>query len=57
MNGEAIYVSPGLRASVDLGWLQIVPGLAVPFGVGAHAGERSALLYLSFEHPISANPR
>lgn len=44
-------ISPGVR----WGWnlprgLQVVPGVAVPFGVGPSAGERSLFLYLSFEH-------
>jgi hypothetical protein len=32
--------------------LQVVPGVAVPFGVGSSAGERGLFLYLSFEHPF-----
>lgn len=46
-------VSPGVR----FGWnlphgLQVVPGVAVPIGIGPSAGERSLFLYLSFEHPF-----
>jgi hypothetical protein len=45
------FVSPGIRAAINLaGGLQIVPGLAFPIGVGPSSGDRSVLLYLSFEH-------
>lgn len=48
-----IYVSPGIRAAWNLpGNLQIVPGVAVPFGVGPSAGRRSLLLYFSVELPV-----
>jgi hypothetical protein len=30
--------------------LQIVPGIAVPIGVGSSSGQRDVFLYLSFEH-------
>lgn len=44
-------LSPGLRGAIDLqSGLQIVPGLAFPFGVGGSRGERSVYAYLSFEH-------
>jgi hypothetical protein len=47
-------ISPGVR----FGWnlphgLQVVPGAAVPIGIGPSAGERSLFLYLSFEHPFT----
>jgi hypothetical protein len=32
--------------------LQIVPGLALPIGLGPIAGERGVFAYLSFEHPF-----
>jgi len=45
------FVSPGVRWSHDLkGGLQIVPGVAVPWGIGASHGDRGFFLYLSFEH-------
>ena len=48
---EVFLVSPGLRWAIDLpSGLQIVPGLAVPIGVGPSDGEWSVFLYLSFEH-------
>ncbi len=47
------FVSPGLRWSHDFpSGMQIVPGLAVPIGVGPSHGNRSILLYLSIEHPF-----
>jgi hypothetical protein len=50
---EALLVSPGLRFALDLpGGLQIVPGIAVPIGVGPSEGEWSVFAYLSFEHPF-----
>jgi hypothetical protein len=46
-------VSPGVRWAYNMpGGLQIVPGIAVPIGVGPSAGQRSVFAYLSFEHPI-----
>jgi hypothetical protein len=50
-DGEATFlISPGVRRAIDRpsGW-QIVPGLALPIGVGPSAGENAVLLYLSFE--------
>jgi hypothetical protein len=47
------YVAPGFRWALNFAnGLQIVPGLAVPFGIGPSAGERGVFLYLSFEHPF-----
>lgn len=47
---ESLFVSPGVRAAFDVGRVQVVPGLAVPIGVGASSGERMLFLYLSLEH-------
>ena len=33
---ESLFVSPGVRAAFDVGRVQVVPGLAVPIGVGAY---------------------
>jgi hypothetical protein len=50
---DSIVVSPGIRWSYDFpSGLQIVPGIAVPIGVGPSAGDRAVFLYLSFEHPF-----
>ncbi|HEU0051964.1 MAG TPA: transporter [Longimicrobium sp.] len=50
---ETFFVSPGVRAAFDVAGAQVVPGVAVPIGVGASEGERSVFLYLSIEHPFS----
>jgi hypothetical protein len=44
-------LSPGLRGAIDFpSGLQIVPGVAFPFGIGTSRGERAIFVYLSFEH-------
>lgn len=44
-------LSPGARWAYNFSnGLQIVPGIAVPVGVGPSAGEKGLILYLSFEH-------
>jgi hypothetical protein len=51
---ESLAISPGIRAALDFSsGLQIVPGLALPIGLGVSRGERAAFAYLSFEHPFS----
>ena len=46
-----VVISPGIRWSYNLPHaLQIVPGIAFPYDRTRH--ERSAFLYLSFEHPF-----
>lgn len=53
-----VLLSPGVRAAFDLpSGLQIVPGLAVPIGLGPSRGDRYLFLYLSFEHPFVASGR
>lgn len=48
-----LLVSPGVRWAYNLSsGMQIVPGIAVPFGVGSSSGERSLLVYFSVEHPF-----
>jgi hypothetical protein len=50
---NALLVSPGVRWAYNFkNGLQIVPGVAMPLGVGPSAGEKGFLLYLSFEHPF-----
>lgn len=47
-------LSPGIRWAWEYSsGLQIVPGLAVPIGIGPSRGARQILLYLSFEHPFA----
>lgn len=49
---RALYVSPGIRWAHNLpSGLQIVPGVAVPVGIGPGAG-RGIFVYLSFEAPF-----
>ena len=51
---ETLTLNPGIRAGFDVpGGLQIVPGLAVPIGLGPSSGEVGLFFYLSFEHPFS----
>lgn len=47
-------LSPGIRYAIDIGELQIVPGLAFPFSFSSRqAGTRFGMIfYLSFEHPF-----
>jgi hypothetical protein len=48
------YLSPGIRWAYNFpSGLQIVPGIAVPIGVGVSRGEKAVFLYLSFEHPFT----
>ena len=50
----SFVVSPGVRGAFNLAsGLQIVPGIAVPLGVGPSRGERGVFFYLSFEHPFT----
>jgi hypothetical protein len=47
-----LLLSPGIRWAYNFSnGLQIVPGIAVPIGVGPDAGEKNIFFYLSFEHP------
>lgn len=51
---QDLYMSPGVRWAYNFkNGLQIVPGLAVPIGIGPCAGEKGVIMYLSFEHPFS----
>jgi hypothetical protein len=53
VSAEALYLSPGVRWAHNLkGGLQIVPGIAVPIGIGPSSGDTGVLLYLSFEHAL-----
>lgn len=49
--GTETLLSPGVRGAIDFAsGLQIVPGVAFPFGIGSSRGARAVLVYLSFEH-------
>jgi Putative MetA-pathway of phenol degradation len=51
---QDLLVSPGIRGAFNFkSGLQIVPGIAMPIGVGPSAGEKGVILYLSFEHPFA----
>ena len=53
---DDFVISPGVRAAFNFAsGLQIVPGFAVPIGVGPSSGERGFFFYLSFEHPFTDN--
>jgi len=46
----SLLLNPGIRWAYNLkSGMQIVPGIAVPVGVGPSRGERGIFLYLSFE--------
>jgi hypothetical protein len=47
-----MIVSPGARCALDVGNLQIVPGIAVPMGFIDGERRTGVFFYLSFEHPI-----
>ena len=50
---NSFFINPGIRWAYNFPTgLQIVPGIAVPIGVGPSRGDRSIFLYLSFEHPM-----
>jgi hypothetical protein len=49
-DGESLFISPGIRGAFNVGRVQVVPGIAVPIGVGQSSGERALFLYLSLEH-------
>ena len=48
---NALLLAPGIRGALNFdSGLQIVPGIAVPIGIGSSKGERSLFFYVSFEH-------
>jgi hypothetical protein len=50
---SSFLINPGIRWAHNFSTgLQIVPGIAVPIGVGPSRGDRGVFLYLSFEHPM-----
>jgi hypothetical protein len=49
---ESFFINPGMRYAVNFkSGLQVVPGIAMPIGVGPSEGEYGVFLYLSLEHP------
>lgn len=50
---ETFFLNPGLRFAINFpSRLQIVPGVAVPIGVGPSKDDYSIFGYLSMEHPF-----
>ncbi|MEP6905864.1 MAG: transporter [Gemmatimonadales bacterium] len=50
---DDLVISPGVRGAINFAsGLQIVPGVAIPIGVGPRHGDRGVFVYLSFEHPF-----
>lgn len=47
-----VTLVPGVRFAINLGGLQVVPGLAYLVGVGPSSGQRGVFFYLSLEHPF-----
>ena len=51
---NTLLLAPGIRGALNFdSGLQIVPGLAVPIGIGSSRGERSLFFYVSFEHSFT----
>jgi|SRR5215467_7435522 len=49
----SFLVSPSVRWAYNFAnGLQVVPAIGFPIGVGSSSGQRSIILYLSFEHPF-----
>jgi hypothetical protein len=52
-NYGSLLINPGIRYAINFkSGLQIVPGLAVPIGLGPSKGDSGLFAYLSFEHPL-----
>jgi hypothetical protein len=50
---KSLLMSPGIRWAYNFkSGLQIVPGIAVPLGVGPSSGDKGVIVYLSFEQPL-----
>ena len=49
---EEFFVSPGVRWDVFKNGLTVIPGVGVPFGIGASRGERGIFFSIAFEHSI-----
>ncbi len=55
---STLLLNPGIRWAYNCkNGLQIVPGVAVPFGAGPSSGEKGVFLYLSLEHPYRKLPK
>jgi hypothetical protein len=50
---NSLFINPGIRYAINFkSGLQIVPGIAVPIGIGSSNGSSGIYAYLSFEHPL-----
>ncbi len=50
---DSFFINPGMRFAVNFkSGLQVVPGIAMPIGVGPSEGEYGGFVYLSLEHPM-----
>jgi hypothetical protein len=50
---SSLLINPGFRYAFNFkSGLQIVPGLALPVGIGSSKGATGLFAYLSFEHPF-----
>lgn len=47
-----MLVGPGVRCAIDIGSLQIVPGLSAPVSISDGLAVGGIFAYLSFEHPF-----
>ncbi len=55
---EGLTLAPGIRGAINFSsGLQVVPGIAIPIGLGPSKGERSIFFYLSLEHPFTNSAR
>jgi hypothetical protein len=53
VKGNSLFINPGFRWAINFrSGLQIVPGVALPIGIGSSAGQYGVFAYLSFEHPL-----
>lgn len=49
---NSLFLNPGFRYAINFkSGLQIVPGIAMPIGIGSSKGNYGIFGYLSFEHP------
>jgi len=51
VHSQQALLSPGFRWAVNLGHLQVVPGVALPITFSRDATRLGVFFYLSFEHP------
>lgn len=47
-----VLLGPGIRAAIDVGSLQIVPGISAPVSISEGLAVGGIFAYLSFEHPF-----